>query len=300
MIRTTVIFTVATLMLLASCDKHQEEGGSVRMSLNMTVPQDASTGTMRVFVFGSDSGNKVGEYFLTQRAGNLFSSDVSIRCGQYDFLGYNFDIPDTYLRGESSLGTLQIYTNPVSENVRSRFILDQDETVVYSPDRVIMGSANATDISAGTQRLDLGSDDVTETWHIEIKADGVQYAAKAGCILSGEYTTAGLSNQDEREAGKIYFDLSCGSDCVYADYNSFGHQFGSDAEITIFVNNGEKVFNFTKNVGRIFDNAAKTESKRIEIDDKIVIPAPEKTSSDQGGFKPAVGEWRIEPSEILI
>lgn len=293
----TIIVLLIALSVLTSCRKDQGADQSVQMQLNMMVPENASSAMMRIFVYKSEDGAKAGEYFLSQREGANFTGKASIRCGEYDFVGYNFDIPDTYLRGESSLGTLQIYTNPISEKIRSRFILAPEETV-YSPDRVILGQTDRMKVTADMRRLNISTEDLTENWSIEIKAEGAQHAALAGCILGGERTAYGFS--DNAETGSIYFDLKAGSDCISGDYNSFGHVEYADAEITIFVNNGENIFNYTKSVGALYDEALSTGSRRIVINDKIVIPAPENPQTGGNGFNPAVGEWKVESGEILI
>lgn len=293
-----VIALLAALPVLTSCREKQGAGDSAQLKLNMTVPADTAPGMMRVFVYKSSDGSKAGEYFLSQKEGSIFTRDASIRCGQYDFVGYNFDIPDTFLRGDSSLGTLQIYTNPISESIRSKFILTPEQAVVHSPDRVVLGKTDRMDITTDTRKLDIPTKDITEGWRIEIKAEGARYAALAGCILSGERTTHDFAGKEE--TGSIYFELKAGADCVFADYNTFGHKSGADSEITIFVNNGEKILNYTKSVGVLFDEAIKTGSRRIVINDKIIVPAPENPQSGGGGFNPAVGEWKVESGEILI
>lgn len=293
----TLILLLAAVLSVSSCDTNKVRG-EVQLRMDVTVPENLASGMMRVFAYECSSGSKVGEIFLSEREADTFSQTSSFRSGHYDFVAYNFDIPDTFLRGETEFNTLELYTGPVSESILSRFILEEGVKAVYAPDRVVLGSAPDSRVGAGSDRLRLSAEELTENWHIEINADGAGYAALPGCMLSGEKTSWKLS--DSVDSGMIYFDLTARPYGLSGDFRTFGHADLSRASIIISVSNGEKFFNYSKPVGTLIEEAVRNGSHNIIINDKIVIPAPEKETQDGGGFSPTVGEWNVESGEILI
>lgn len=291
--------TAMTFMFaLVSCERPQGTA-SVDMHVNVTVPSGSGSEMMRMFLFNAESGSLSGELFLSGRNGDTFTRTSTLRCGEYDILAYNFDIPDTFFRGERERNTLEIYTNPVGSNVRKSFLLEDSASVVYAPDFVIAGTSLQT-VTGSSSSMTLSAVPVTETWRIVVKADGAQYAAASGCIISGEFTAYRPYAGGCSECGSIYFDLEKGSDRLSADFNTFGHDTERGISITVFVNNGEDVFNYTKTITDLVEQALADGSNTLELSVPIVIPSPKGQQTSGGGFTPVVGDWGKENSEILI
>ena len=282
----------------ASCRKTVGSGSTAQLCMDVTVPENFASNMIRVFAFDSSDGRKAGEMFLSDRSSDTFSHNSAFRSGHYEFVAYNFDIPDTFLRGESDIRTLEIFTKPVSDEILSRFILGENGTVVYAPDRVILGESYASLAGGDCGHLSIAAGELTENWQLEVGADGAGYAALAGCILTNEKIS--WSHSGSVGSGSIYFDLQRQASTLAGNFNTFGHGDMSSASITVFVNNGEKILNYTKSVGELMKEASRSGSHKIVIDDRIVIPAPANVSQGGGGFSPSVGEWKTESGEILI
>lgn len=295
---TAAIVILAAILTLTSCVNRQE-AKSARVQVSVTVPAGFDTDMIRMFLFDAETGESSGEVFLSKRNGDTFAKTVSLRCNDYEILCYNFDIPDTFLKGESEAGTLEYYTKPVGQEVRKRFLLDENAQVVYSPDCVVAGST-AAKVTGTTEYLSADAVEATSTWHIEIKAEGAQYAVASGCIISGEIISLKPFSDGNDSTGSIYFDLSKGADCLYADFNTFGHSRTEEIGITVFVNNGSDVYNYTKSITQLVGEAAKDGSHRLSVSAAVKIPAPKSSQEGGSGFNPRVGEWDQENSEILI
>lgn len=303
---------------------------------NSHIPTPKLSSTMfRVLFYDPETGKLVNQAFLTEPAVNsqgkeCLGGSVNIQPGTYDMICYNFDVPDTYIRGESDISTLQAYTNAIPGGIKSKSDGEgetkakagENEDILYEPDHVIVARDIGLKITPHTGLLVIETEATTivDTYYIQVKCEGVQYATSASAVLSGLSPSNhfGLAQRDEEEPCSVYFALQKSvddnikegvRDVLCTTFNTFGkiyHEAGdtktdSSVSITFTVSNGSKVYDYDFDLNDIFLTEDAIERHWLLIDKTIVVPAPDPGPvTGGGGFNPEVGEWEEEHGSIVI
>lgn len=297
----TFIYLSSAVLVCASCGKNGVGSDELRLNLGVEVPAAASTGMIRVFDYDCSSLSRKGEHFISSREGDVFSREMTIRRGGYRFVAYNFDMPDTFIRGDVSFNTLEAYTAGIQENIRNRFDLDASESICNTPDRLYAGICEKPESGEVSESLVFPVSEVTSEWTVEIPVEGIGNVSYSGCSISGVQTTYHFDG-GEGECGWVYTALDRRNGVLHAKFNVFGFAHAPSSEMIISVSNGSSTYNYIKEIGDLVLASLLDGTNRIVLNEKIIVPAPEGTSeeSGNGGFEPQVGEWKQQTGEILI
>lgn len=285
---------VLAVLVTAGCGKSVPT--FVEATLTVSVPSGISTEMLRAFIYDSESGELRGQIFISDREEHpdgtvTFTSTEKLRSGTYDIIAYNFDMPDTFIRGESNIGTLEAYTADVSEGILSRFGIyaASDVAISYTPDRMgvarIMGASVEEGVVIAGQLVP-----VTVMTYMELGAEGLQWSVTKSAVAGGFATTWFLGTGKAGGAGYVWFEMSSAGD---SNMKASVPSFGEVSESYDFV------FNVTTSGGSYCYTT--TTDSSFKFDKSIVIPEPEHSEEENSsGFSPQVGEWNGMSIDVPI
>lgn len=276
------------LFLLCGCNREDSSGESfVNVRISVTIPSEVTSSMLRVFLYDSSSGEMRGQFFISGTAGDtLFTSQQSLREGIYDMVAYNFDLSDTFIRGESSISTIEAYTNKVDSGISAIFKSVGDEVyeVVNTPEVLAVAVVRGISVEDGAV---LRGDAVTVTRNdeVSIPADGLSYARSSSAVVSGFASSYFLGTGKSGDCDHLYFELQPftvrgNSGYLRASFSSFGRMSGTH-EFRINVTTGSESVVYPATTGDDF-----------VFPGMIEIKEPENGDTEGGsGFTPRVGAW---------
>ena len=283
---------------------------------------------MHVLLCDPQSGKVVGERYLQNKGsdeqGNYIHGTIVAKAGTYNLLAYNYDTEATHILHKDSYHRMEVYTNPVSESIRSRLqsVRSGEGTRVgevrYEPDHVFVASMEGIHIDEtpevdtlftpeGTYPI---AQSVTKTYYMQVNIKGVEYVRSASALITGMSGSIRLHDRSmvpDMESS-IYFNLQNGYSesrggeqiaVAYASFSTFGKLPETEGyiEITFEFNTTDgSVQTETFHVTELFDTPDVKDHQWIIIDKTIEIVPPED-SSNGGGMTPGVTQWeQIEGS----
>lgn len=288
--------TLAGLVLcicLAACNR-TDSPVWCNASLEVTMPSGISTATVCILLYDHSSGDLAGKLFVNEfsdaEAGRTFSIDVNMQKGTYDMVAYNFDIPDTFIRGENNISSLEAYTNEVRDYIYSSFSGSgaADSTMVYTPDRLAVARAFGAAISEGVT-IHATASSVVQNSTISIPAEGLGYADSRSCAVAGMAGSLFIGTLKPGAERNLWFELEADG-VLKAEFPSFG-PVSDTHDLTISITTASAIWLYTTTTGSDF-----------KAQGGISIPAPSDPgeSSDDSGFKPQIGAWNDVVVEVSI
>lgn len=289
-----------------------------------------STGMIRVLFYDPATGQQVGQAFLSEETVNsrgetCLGGSIEIKPGTYDMICYNFDTRDTFVRGDVNRESLQSYTGAVSSQILSRYgsLSAGTGSVNYTPEHFIVSRDMNLRISphTGTLVIETEATTIIDTYYIQVRVEGVQYASAASAVLSGMAPSNhfGIAQRDDDPTCGVYFELMKSTDeniqaenkdVLCTTFNTYGKvyhdgpkaQTKADSELSITFNvvSGSKSYDYTFDMNDIFDSEDAIKRHWLLINKTIVVPEPDPGPSGGGGFNPEVGPWEHEEGEIII
>jgi len=274
-----------------SCSPEERRSEWCNVNLNVSVPSGISTQTLCAFFYDHASGKLSGKVFMNDYSQSrsddkTFSMPIKLGRGKYDIVAYNFDMPDTFIRGEECFGTLEAYTKEVNESVYSAFgrqVVGQetDTTVVYTPDPMAVAAVQGVDLKEGSE-ISIAASIVTREDPLSIQADGLAYARSRSCIAGGMAGSMFIGTLKAGTERCIWFPLEADG-TLKADILSFGPVCDKhDLTVSITTSEATWLYSALADAGFMTSGC-------------IIIPkpsVPDTDPDDQGGFKPQIGEWR--------
>lgn len=344
----SIIFAV--LFVAASCEWRPLEEPSPTVELAVAVELKAvlnvnvsvynefipaakiETEMIRVMFYDPNSHKLVSQAFLSERSVRydedghpvpVLGGDVNVSAGKYDMICYNFDTPDTFIRGENDITTLEAYTSEVPASIKSKYKGFEDIEVMYEPDHVIVARDIGLEITPHTGLLLIETEATTivDTYYIQVRIRGAQYASDASAILSGMSPSNffGLAEREPQNPSAVYFNMQKSQDLNIRDdnkdvlcttFNTFGKIYNSsggtkaDSDLLVTFNvirSDGKAFDFEINMNDIFLTEDALERHWLLIDAVIDIPKPDDPSGGGGGgFNPEVEDWDNQEGEVVI
>lgn len=266
------------------------------VTVNVTVPQGIETDMLRAFIYDSESGDLSGQIFISGKEQNsdgtiTFTSTEKLRRGSYDIIVYNFDMPDTFIRGEDNIATLEAYTAEVNRNLLSSFGSDIISVGAINNTPDIMGVARIMDVAVADGVVIAGNlNQVTVPTNLTLGAEGLQWAISKSAVASGFATSWFLGTGEPGNGGRIWFEMVSGSnDSLNASILSFGNA-GDSYDFTFNVTTSDGSYNYLTTTGRNF-----------KFEKSIVIPEPQQQEDKDGnGFVPRIGEWNNISVDIPV
>jgi len=291
------ILSAIVLAVLQGCGlDNPSRDRFVETEFSVAVPAGFETSMLRVFVYDHEDGTLKGQFFVSDRTEDGFTCKQELRKGTYDLVAYNFDIADTYIRGEASFSTLEAYTSQVDERLCSNFVRFSEENtpIVYTPETVIVSVIRDVAVKEGAaihgEALPL-----TSVSKVSLPAEGVAYASTSTGIVSGFATSYFLAAGKTGESARLYFEMQpmrvdATNGYLTASINTFGrtgqtHNF----MFNVLTSSQSKVFTAVTGVNFDFPGS-------------IEIPKPDNSGNTQSGsgFTPEVGNWRDLTLDIPI
>lgn len=289
------------LLLAASCGRNRADAPFVEVHFSISLQQDMVPEAMRLVLFDPSSGRYAGDANLTgQLEGNIFKAATELRSGQYDGFCYDLDIPDTFMASGNDKSEFFFYTEQVPSDILARCGYADGASLHHTPDKVY--GAAFPDISVGSGGKEYSSEatPLVETWSIEVKGTGLQYALAAGTVISGLPATIHPYNAGADESGDLWTMLSVTGGMVKGSFNVFKGKGASKQSLVLnILDTKGKAHLFPLDCTDLMTEARRNGTMLISPKASINIPEPENPGSE-GGFNPTLGEWNQKTGEIII
>ena len=297
---------------------------------------DLTTDMMRVMVYDTDTKNLLTQSFISNKTYNedgsqVFSGDLNISYGNYDFLVYNFDTPTTQVSYEQNETSILAYTDEISPAMRLRY-LDltktneeindntryEDLEINYEPDHLVVAREHNLHVSPHDTVVVISTVATTiiDTYYIQIRVKNMQYASSATAVISGlsPSNKFGLNERTEDPATGVCFNLlkstdehitTGNQDVLCALFNTFGKipDATSDLFVTFnVVDTGGNLQQKTVNLDSIFktEDAIERHWLLIDLEWELQPPSQGIEHSGSGGFQPQVDDWEEEQGTIVL
>lgn len=296
---------------------------------------------MRVLVYDPDSDRLVAQSFITNNGYDedgiqVFSGNLGISYGNYNFLVYNFDTPTTQVISENRESSIIAYTDEISPALRAKILgtrsdtkdgeeenvgdLYEDINIHYEPEHLLVANEPNVRISPHDTLVVVQTEasTVIDTYYLQVRVNGLQFASSATAVISGlsPSNKIGINERTVDPSAAVVFEMKKGydlsiddenQDVLCAVFNTFGkiEDVESDLFVTFNVyDTAGKLRQYTANLDSVF----KSEEARlyhwlIVNEDCLVIDIPDPTPNPQeggGGFQPQVDDWQEETGEISI
>lgn len=275
-----------------------------------------SSEMMRVLFYAPSDGSLMSQSFISQKTINsngyeVIYGKIHLPPGDYIMLAYNFDIETVTIHNENDLSGIVATTPTITEYLGVPMRDYDDESVRCMPEHLLVAHRNITiSPTCDMQIVEAEARTVIDTYYLQIKVRGLQYASKAKATLSG-MSPSNLIGSDERTRAntKIMFDLSGGQDINIAGdnkdvlcslFNTFGKVEGITSELTVrfdIITNDGTQYAKTIDISNDFLSEDARERHWLLIDYVLDIPEPHNPG---GGFNPDMNDWEISDDRIDI
>ena len=287
---------------------------------------------MRVTLSDPATGEVMGDDYLYERGidekGTYIHGYVQAGPGTYNLMAYNFDTESTHVKHQNDYKRMEVYTNPVNEEVRNRLQCvrsleeSRSEEVRYEPDHFFVTTIDDVTLETNTgcdtiwaeKREYPVAETVVKTYYMQVNVKGVEHVRSAVALITGMAGSVTLHNRAmvTDNPSTIYFNLQNGraaskggeemTTIGYGTFNTFGKlpEVEGYIEITFeFHTTDNKVQTETIRVTDMFETEQVKEKQWIIIDKVIEIVPPEGDETG-GGMTPGVSQWLQIEGSITI
>ncbi len=282
---------------------------------NPAIPvPDLTTDMLRAMIYDPDTDKLLTQAFVSEKTVNerghqVLSTTLDLGVGNFDFLVYNFDTPNTLITGEDNQTTIKAYTEgvPVTDI--------ENLSVVEEPDHLFV--ARVPDVrlvmSDELKVVEATAYPIIDTYYLQIPVEGLKNVSTASVVLSGlsPSNTFGPNVHTNSNSG-VFVDLIKSTDpklegdnkdvlcCIFSTFGKLD-SFSSDAFFTANVADGRgTVHQLTINLDEVFKSANAIDHHWLLLDDIWVIPDPDVPGTSDGGFQPEVIDWETEEGGIAL
>ena len=295
-------------------------------------PEYKTPKAMRVTLCDPETGKVHGEEYLqgngSDERGNYIDGYIHARPGTYNLLAYNFDTESTHVKHPDDYTKMEVYTNPVSDELRNRLQSvrsveeSRTEVVRYEPDHFFVTNMESIQLEtvAGGDTIwakgheHLVAESVVKTYYMQVNVKGVEYVRSAVALITGMAGSVTLHNRAmvTDNPSTIYFNLQNGRAASkgaeegmtigYGTFNTFGKLPDVEGYIEItfeFHTVDNQVQTETIRVTDMFETEQVRDKQWIIID-KVIEIVPPVGGEGGGGMSPGVGEWEQIEGEITI
>ena len=288
---------------------------------------------MRVLVYDPSSERLLTQSFIsassTDENGNkIFTGNLGISHGDYNFLVYNFDTPTTQVTYENNEESILAYTDEISPAQKARLLgftkaddVDPYEgtSIHYEPEHLLVANEKNVRISPHDTVVvvETVASSIIDTYYLQIRVKGLQFASEATAVITGLSPSNHIGNniRTEDPTAAVVFDLNKGydesldgenKDVLCAVFNTFGkiENITSDLHVTFnVVDTAGNLLQYNANLDTVFDSELAHLYHWLIIEDAIIdIPDPGTgpQNTGNGGFQPTVDDWQEEHGEIAL
>lgn len=286
-----------------------------------------NTDVMRCLVYNPATGTLSNQSFLTSKSydengDQVFSGNLNISFGDFDFLLYNFDTPTTQVKGENREDKILAYTNPLPPSQRAAVLGTKSDdydnvSINYEPEHLMVARKFNTRVSPHDTLVVIRTEaqSIIDTYYIQIHVEGMQYATtRATAVITGlaPSNAFGLGVRTDDPTAAVCFDLRQSTDVTIegdnkdvmcAVFNTFGkiEDVSSTLRVTFnVVDVSGKLQQKDVNLDKIFKTKEAIENHWLLIDETWVIEKPDFPTPTGGGFQPVVGEWEETEGSISL
>ena len=287
---------------------------------------------LRVTLSDPTTGEVVVEDYLheggTDERGNYIHGYLQARPGTYNLLAYNFDTESTHVKYQNDYEQMEVYTNPVSDELRNRLQTvrsvesSRAEVVRYEPDHffvttiddVTLETVAGTDTIWAEKQEHPVAETVVKTYYMQVNVKGVEYVRSAAALITGMAGSVKLHNRQmvSDDPSTIYFSMQNGravskgtnemTTVGYGTFNTFGKLPDVEGYIEItfeFHTTDNRVQTEIIRVTDMFETEQVKEKQWIIIDKVIEIVPPEGEETG-GGMSPGISQWEQIEGSITI
>ena len=291
---------------------------------------------MRVLVYDPSTDKLLAQSFISNTEVNengetVFSGNLGISYGNFNFLVYNFDTPTTQVSFENTESGILAYTAEISSAMRSRLLgtkTDDDSdadaydgiSIRYEPEHLMVGNERNVRISPHDTLVVIHTEasTVVDTYYLQVRVNGLQFASSASAVISGlsPSNRIGLNERTEDTPAAVAFEMRKAKDTeldgenqdiLCAVFNTFGKIDNIASELFVTFNvfdTAGNLLQYKANLDDVFDSELARKFHWLIVDDSVlVIDIPDPGPGPQqggGGFQPQVDDWEEETGEIEL
>ena len=291
-----------------------------------------NTDMMRVLVYDPTTKKLLTQSFISGKTyaedgSQVLTGTLNIAYGNYDFLVYNFDTPETKVTSETDEDEILAYTSEIPAAQKARYsgrtkaeeggiddLMDLD--MRYEPDHLLVAREHNLRISPHDSLVVIQTEahTVIDSYYLQIHVEGMQYASSAMAVISGLSPSnhIGLNERTEDPSVAVAFDLLKSTDpklpgenkdVLCAIFNTFGKIAASSSDLIVTFNVIDVAGNlqqFQTSLDQVFKTEDAIERHWLLIREVWVIDNPIPDEPRNGGFQPSVDNWEEEHGEIMI
>ena len=298
-------------------------------------PEYKSPTMMRITLNDPQSGKIKAETYLrnsgSDERGYYIDGHIAAAPGTYNLMAYSFDTQSTHVRHKDDYYKMEVYTNPVSDQLLEKLVSvrsENEETdgsyldnwnIRYEPDHFFVTACEEIKVSdklyADTlytlQGDHFTAQTAVETYYMQVNIKGIEYVKSAVSLITG---MAGATRMNDCSLvadppACVYFNLQPGSNTArkdegiavaYASFNTFGKLKDVEGfiEVTFEFNTVFETPQIeTIRVTDMFETEQVKDKRWIIIDKVIEIIPPEGAT---GGMSPGVNNWENIEGNITV
>ena len=330
--RTFIMMLAAVVMSSLSCQRRDfaEKVTEVNLVLNVKTHVDNAgevpvPETMRVDLYDIQTGKLIYTDYVGAEGGYIHPAP-----GTYDMIIYNIGTEAVQIRNESDINEIEAYTSEVSAYLKgqlAKFFANiakikeerqaresqqrskspADEKVIYEPDHLFVGRADAVVIPViyeGEERevlIEIDAHPEVETWKVTVSnVKGLEYVQNVVAVMSGQAESHFIGRgEDSGESVSVYFEKKKDMEnkVLTGTFNTFGKHPTEKGILSLDINvtdTGGNDHHFHFDVDSQFQD---NPDNHIVIDDPIEIEEPKAAG---GGFAPSVDDWEDVTTDIEL
>jgi len=331
-----VLIAIVSALLLAACDStiheypHQfNDEIEVRIVLNT---DDVSNVTcdiynpdllrpsmtsemMRVLFYSPKSGHVAEQCFITKKmltddGREMIYGKAHLPPGDYIMLAYNFDVETVLTENESELSEINAFTPEIPDVLYRLFQAGAESPVFRQPEHLLVARRDVRiEETDHLQVVEAEARTVIDTYYLQIRVQGLEYASTAKATLSGMSPSNRFGvNERSTDDSKIMFDLTGGTDprldgsnkdVLCTLFNTFG-KIDAVSNLTVrfdIITHDGTQFVKTLDIDPVFLTEDARKRHWLLIDYVLDIPEPRHPG---GGFDPSITEWDEIHDDIEI
>lgn len=298
-------------------------------------PEYKAPTMMRVTLNDLQSGKMRAETYLrntgSDERGNYVDGYIAAAPGTYNLMAYSFDTQSTHVRNKDDYYQMEVYTNPISEQLFEKLVSVRSENgetggsyldkrnIRYEPDHFFVAACEEIQVADklyvdtlhSNQEKHFTAQTAVETYYMQVNIKGIEHVKSATSLITGMAGATRMSDFTliSDPPACVYFNLQPGMNearkneniaVAYASFNTFGKlkEVEGFIEVTFeFKTKYETTQVETIRITDMFETEQVKDKRWIIIDKLIEIIPPEGVSE---GMTPGVNNWENIEGSLTI
>jgi len=270
---------------------------------------------MRVIFYSPENGHVAAQCFISEKTltadgHEMIFGRTHLLPGNYIMLAYNFDVETVLTENESSLSAINAFTPEIPDYLYKLFRDNADNRIFRQPEHLLVARADVRiEETDRRQVVEAEARTVIDTYYLQIRVQGLEYASTAKATLSGMSPSNRFGvNERCTDDSKIMFDLTGGTDphidsdnkdVLCTLFNTFG-KIDAASNLTVrfdIITHDGTQFVKTLDIDPVFLTDDARMRHWLLIDHVLDIPEPRHQG---GGFDPSTTDWDEIHDDIEI